>query len=79
MALNLEPAKQISQYFETIVSGYIHQIQSTLLHEENSFDMIPELINTTILIFYYGEYFAEAGDGITIHGLNANIISYHKA
>ena len=66
MSLQLEFTKHIHQRFKFIVSGFIRTIQSSLPHEENSFYIIPELIQMIILIFYYGEYFSIAGDYIDI-------------
>ena len=78
MSLNLESAKKINDYFKIIVSGYIRNIQQLLPYQQNTFYIIPDLIQIIILIFYYGEHFSIAGDKITIDQANPNKISYHR-
>lgn len=76
MALNLESVKYIHQFTKDTVAGYIRNIQSLLPHEENSFYIIPQLIQTIILIFYHGEYFTIAGNNIIINEKDPNKISF---
>lgn len=62
-----------------VVSGYIRKVQSSLPHEDNSFYIIPDLIQSIILIFYTGEYFTKAGDDIIIDESNPCKISYDNS
>lgn len=76
MSVDLELAKCINQYTKDVVSGYIRDIQSLLPYEQNAFYIIPQLIQSIILLFYYGEYFSASGDKIKIDDKNPNSIFY---
>ena len=78
MSMNLESAKHINQRAKGIVSGFIRSVQHNLPYQDNSFYIIPELIHIIILIFYYGEYFAVAGDYIDIDNSDVNVISFES-
>ena len=74
MSLSLEAVKHINAHVKDLVSGYIRNIQASFPYEQNAFYLIPQLMETIILIFYYGEYFAVCGYNIKMK--NATIISY---
>ena len=73
---NLESGKYVHQYSKHLVSAYLHDIQSLFPHEQNSFYIIPRLIQNIISIFYCGEYFSLVSDGIAIDKVNPGHISF---
>ena len=76
MALGLELAKYVNGYTKDIVSGYLRKIQSSLPYKENPFYIVPDLIQSIILIFYYGEYFNLYGDKIQVNEDHPRLITY---